>query len=407
MRILIINISNFHGGASRAAARLHESMLDIGVDSIFYSLKGSQYVDRNYYVVYKWEKGIYFLAKVFQKFLYRVFLKHKTNNFTYFSVDLRFVKRAIKRFGPDIVHFHWTDDIFFNRKSLKHIQVPILFSLHDLHVVTGGCHYPGECLGSIDGCNQCPLLKTKFRNVASKRVKQFKSFSSNKNITLVGLSNWISLEANSTVASKNVSVVNLPNPIDVDFYKPNQSKVDFLNVPRNKKVILYGAMSADSDPRKGYFYLKDALKYLNNKSEIVLVCFGTKHKSKISLNGIETINIGYIDNDHTMVELYNLATVLVVPSLEENLSNTIMEGMSCGTPVVAFDIGGNSDMIIHGKTGYLAEERNAESLSNCLEKAMENSDELGQNARAYICSQFNRKEVAKRYKDYYSMISND
>lgn len=396
-----------HGGASRAAARLHESMLDIGVDSIFYSLKGSQNVDRNYYVIYKWEKAIYYLAKVFQKFLYRVVLKHKTSNFTYFSLDLRFVKRAMKRFGPDIVHFHWTDDIFFNRKSLEHIQVPIMFSLHDLNVVTGGCHYPSQCLGSVKGCKQCPLLKPKFQFISSRRVSEFNRISTRKNITLIGLSNWITNEAKNALASKNVSVINLPNPIDTEFYKPNKSKADFLNISKNKKVILYGAMSAESDPRKGYEYLKDALRFFTDKSDVALVCFGTKEKSKTSLNGIELINIGYVDNDNMMVELYNLATVLVVPSLEENLSNTIMEGMACGTPVVAFDIGGNRDLIVHGETGFVAEARNAKSLSNYLEIAINNSDKLGQNSRAYISSKFSSKEVSIKYRDFYSKVLND
>lgn len=407
MRVLIVNISNFQGGASRAATRLHESMLDIGIESVFYSLKGSHYADRNYYIVNKWEKVIYYLAKTFQKILYQVVLKNKTNNFTFFSLDLKFIKRAINRFDPDIVHFHWTDDIFFNRKSLEDIKVPIIFSLHDLNVVTGGCHYPGQCIRSVNGCKQCPLLKPKFQFISSRRVSQFTSISAVRNITLIGLSNWITNEAKNAVASKNISVINIPNPIDTEFYKPNKSKVDFLNISKNKKVVLYGAMSADSDPRKGYQYLKDSLNYFTDKSEVALVCFGTKDKSRTSLNGIELINVGYIDNDTMMVQLYNLATVLVVPSLEENLSNTIMEGMACGTPVVAFDIGGNRDLIIHGETGFVAEPRNAESLYNYLEKAIKNCDELGQNSREHICSKFNGKEVARRYKDYYTKILND
>ena len=107
-----------------------------------------------------------------------------------------------------------------------------------------------------------------------------------------------------------------------------------------------------------------------------------------------------------MVSLYNLADVTVVPSLSENLSCTIMESLSCGTPVVAFNIGGNGDMIEHQANGYLAKERDdadlAEGIRWCLENNQDNC--LGKTGREKVLHEYTSDEVCRQYVDLYQQV---
>ena len=109
--------------------------------------------------------------------------------------------------------------------------------------------------------------------------------------------------------------------------------------------------------------------------------------------------LGFLYDDISMVTLYNAADVTIVPSLEENLSNVIMESLSCGTPVVGFDIGGNSDLIEHKKTGYLAEKMNSEDLARGIDWVLQNDNynKISTNSRQKVLNNFESSLVAKKY----------
>ena len=121
--------------------------------------------------------------------------------------------------------------------------------------------------------------------------------------------------------------------------------------------------------------------------DIELIIFGSSRPEKANGFVQKTHYLGYLHDDVSLATLYNAADVTVVPSLQENLSNAIMESIACGTPVVAFNVGGNSDMIEHLKNGYLAKPFDSDDLSEGIKWILNNKDyeQIRSSARVKVC----------------------
>ena len=296
-----------------------------------------------------------------------------------------------------------------NIKDIKQINIPIVWSLHDMWPFTGGCHYDEECEAYKKTCGKCKVLGSTKPNDLSRKIynKKKKAYSKIDNITIVGLSKWIADCAKQSSLFKDKKIINLPNPINTEIYKPfdkiNSRKL--WNLPLNKKLILFGAMSATSDPRKGFKELTESLKKLKSKN-IEFVVFGSNAPENQPDFGFKIHYMGTLSDDVTLVTLYNAVDVMVVPSLQENLSNAIMESLSCGTPVVGFDIGGNSDMIEHKQTGYLAKPYNTTNLAEGIDWIIKNKNynQLCENSRKKVLKEFDSKVVAEKYIELYKEI---
>jgi len=227
------------------------------------------------------------------------------------------------------------------------------------------------------------------------------------NLTIVGLSRWLQNCAKESSLLCNSNIVNLPNLIDTDIFKPiekNHAR-EKLGLSQNKKYILFGAMRATGDPRKGYDKLQEALKKLNDPL-IEFVVFGNNEPSNCQGLTNKTHFLGDIQDDGSLQIIYNACDVIIVPSIQENLSNIILESLSCGSPVVAFDIGGNSDMIDHLNNGYLAEPFDTDDLAEGIEWVINNKNyiDLKKNARKKILKSFDSEIVIQKYLELYKDI---
>ena len=273
---------------------------------------------------------------------------------------------------------------------------------------TGGCHYDEECAGFQKQCGACPVLGSSKEKDLSRKVLLRKQacFARLPNMTIVGLSKWLSDCASSSSLLKHNPVVNLPNPIDTQTFAPfEQAEARKLfNLPQNKKLILFGAMGATSDPRKGFKELAQALDHL--PAEYELVVFGSNQPQKSQDFKQKAHYLGHLHDDVSLRVLYSAADVMVVPSLQENLSNAIMESLACGTPVVGFDIGGNSDLIEHQKTGYLAKPFNVDDLAAGLDWVLSSPNyiDLCKKSRDKVLREFDSGVVAKKYINLYKQI---
>ena len=143
---------------------------------------------------------------------------------------------------------------------------------------------------------------------------------------------------------------------------------------------------------KGMNYLDEAVKQLEAEDRVELIALGR--------------DIPYIDNVEEMVELYNSVDAFVLPSLSENLPNTIMEAMACGVPCVAFDVGGIPEMIDHKENGFLARYKNVEDLAEGIRYVLnpENHERLSKAAREKVMQQYSEKSVAQKYVAVYEQI---
>jgi len=411
MRILIVSTFDMLGGAARAAYRLHKSLLISGVDSqMLVQTKSSD----DFTIIgplNKVQKAINMLRPTLDSLPVHLYKKRTKTLFSPAWLPFSGIVNRINKINPDIVHLHWIAGGMIRIEDIAKIRAPIVWSLHDNWAFTGGCHIKWDCEKYRTSCGDCPRLGSKIENDLSKKVfkRKLKTFSK-KEMVIVGLSRWINECAKNSTLLKSKKHINLPNPIDTIIFQPfsKQKARELWNLPKDKKLLLFGAMNATSDINKGFKELKNAIYKLLSK-DIELVVFGSSTPKNEPEFGFKTHYLGNLHDDVSLVTLYSAVDIMVVPSLQENLSNAIMESLACGTPVVAFDVGGNRDMIDHQINGYLAKPFESEDLANGIEWVLNapNYDKLCQNAREKVMREFDSKVVTKKYIELYKEILND
>lgn len=412
MRILIVNASDLNGGAARAAYRLHRALLSHNVDSqmLVQNKVSDDHSIIEVFLSLKNERNKF--RKIFDRIPILLYNNRSKTLFSPSWLPFSSMAEKINKINPDIVHIHWINKGMMKIEDIEKIKSPIVWSLHDMWLFTGGCHYDEECEAFKSICGNCKVLNSNKEKDLSWRLfnRKKKSLSKKNDITIVGLSKWISNCAKNSTLLKGKEIINIPNPIDCEVFKPINKEVsrDIWNLPKDKKLVLFGAMNATSDPRKGFHWLVRALKKLKTK-EIELVVFGCNEPEKSQNLEFKTHYLGQLKDDISLVTLYDAVDVVLIPSLQENLSNTIMESLACGTPVVGFDIGGNADMIEHKKNGYLAKSFDVDDLAIGIEFILnpKSYNKFCQQARNMVLKKFNSNIVIEKYiKLYKSIIEN-
>jgi len=410
MQVLHLNASDTSGGAARAAYRLHLALLQEGVEKSRMLVQRKFSDDHTVIGPQNMTQKIASLARpFFDSFPVR---RYKQKNKTLFSpswLPISGIAERINHLAPDIVHLHWICGGMLRFEELARIEAPIVWSLHDMWAFTGGCHCDQECGRYMSSCGRCVVLGSEREHDLSRKVflRKQKTLHRCKTLMINGLSGWLARCAQQSALFKGRHVVNLPNPIDTELFKPVDKDFsrELLNLPKDKKIVLFGAMNATVDPNKGFAELSQALSMLKS-TDIELVVFGSGKPLAPPDFGFKTHYLGHLSDDLSLKILYSTADVMVVPSLQENLSNAIMESLSCGTPVVAFNIGGNPDMIDHKQNGYLAVPYEPSDLASGIEWVL-NSPEyrsLCNNAREKVVREFESSKVAKQYMELYSRI---
>ena len=406
MKVLIVNRSDLQGGAARAAYRLHKSLLALHIESQMLLQSKSSDDFTVLAETSKLLKGSNKLRPTLDSIPVRFYKERTKTLFSPSWLPFSNIVDKINAINPDIVHLHWICGGMMRIEDIARIKAPIVLTLHDMWAFTGGCHYDEECKGYEKECGSCKVLGSHKENDLSRRTwnRKNKIFSKIENITIVGLSMWLSNCAQSSTLLKNKKHTQLPNPIDTNLFKPFDKKKarELWGLSKDKKLVLFGAMAATSDPRKGFVELNKAMDKLKN-TNIEFVIFGSNEPKEPQNFGFKTHYLGSLHDDVSLVTLYSAVDVMIVPSLQENLSNAIMESLACGTPVVGFDIGGNSDMIEHKKNGYLAKPFNTSDLANAIEWVLNNENyvELCENAREKVLREFDSVVVARKYIELY------
>lgn len=402
MKVLIVNASDIQGGAARAAYRLHQGLLAESVDSAM--LVQSKSSD-DYTVIEpntKTQKAFSKLRPLLDSIPLRWYKNRSQTLFSLNWLPFSNVVDRINDINPDIVHLHWINNGFIRIEDLIRIKAPIVWSLHDMWPFTDGYHYDPRFDVNDCGLPSEPQLSYQVKVFLRKK----KTYGKFNNVTINGLSKWLHDCSKSSSLLGDKPHVNLPNPIDTKAYSPfNKSYArDLFNLPLNRKLVLFGAMGATSDPRKGFKELAESLSLLN--TDVELVVFGSR-KPELPPDFKQKVHyLGQLHDDVSLRVLYSAADVMVVPSLQENLSNAIMESLSCATPVVGFDIGGNGDLIEHQKTGYLAKPFDTADLAKGMEWILnaKNHEELCHNARDKVLREFDSQVVAEKYIELYKSI---
>lgn len=414
--VLYLSTNVEYGGQFRAAHRIHQGLRCVGVNSEMLVLNSSLGLKENLL------EKIY-VAKPEEQERPGYFSDlQPLKNYPKYNVSFHSfapaiagidVNRYIECFDPKIVQIHWVNAGYIKIEDIGKIKNKIVWRLADYWPLTGGCYYFGKCQRYMTGCGKCPKLGSEKEEDLSHEVwlRKEKAWK-NMNMTIVVPTPQMKQIVEKSTLLKGRKVFVIPNGLDLtEFYPINKKTArESLDIPLDKKVILYGATNAISDPRKGFSLLLQALQYLSKKHklEYYFVIFGAD-PVKLNLD-IPYKIMGYV-NDHNILQtLYSAADVMVVPSLEEAFGQTVTEAMACSTPVISFQETGPADIIEHKKTGYLAKYADFKDLSNGIEWIFEDSlrlNMLSNNAKNEVICTYDIKIIAAQYKKLYRKISND
>ena len=417
MKILQINKSDSTGGAAVACLRLTKAFLADNKDvNVLVQEKNNHddFVKSTGESFFK--KKINFLKFISERLFFLPFEKNAELRFAFSPADFgenisknKLVKEA------DIIHIHWINQGFLSLRNIQQLlslNKPVVYTLHDMWLFTGGCHYAGTCENYSIKCGNCKFLKNPKPNDLSYKIlqKKMKLFSSG-NLHIIACSNWLANKAKQSTLLKNFPITSIPNPIDTKIFQPISKKTALQkwNLEPTKKYILFGSANI-FDKRKGLIYFMEALNFMKLNMPKILentecLVFG-KMKHELNENfPIKVNSLGYLQHTEDIVKAYNAADVFVLPSLEDNLPNTIMEASACGTPTVAFNTGGIPEMIVHETTGYLSDYKSAESIAKGLQYVFENNTFLAQNARNFALKNYSSEVVAQIFNSFYENMS--
>jgi glycosyltransferase involved in cell wall biosynthesis len=409
MKVLMLNTFDEWGGAARAAFRLNQGIRDLGIDSrllVQFKDGDDEEVLAPRYPLARITNGI---RSHLDTLPVRWYPKRPVYNFTPAFVPGSIVGR-VAGLAPDILHLHWLAAGFCRLETLREFGRPLVWTLHDSWAFTGGCHVPGNCLKYRQNCGACPVLGSDRERDLSRWTWRRKQRAWQRlNLTVVAPSRWLADCARSSELFREVRVEVIPNGLDLGLFQPLEKRKarEELKLPSDKKLILFGAMGSTSDPNKGFHLLLPALQELANEGwgkKVELVVFGAEEPAAPPPFGMKTRYLGKLRDSASLVRAYSAADVFVVPSLQENLPNTIMEAMACGTPCVGFDQGGMTDLVEHGRTGYLARPYEVNDLAQGVGRLLEDAGEgreMARQARIKAEVEFSLDKISRRYAALY------
>lgn len=379
MKILHVNAFDFGGGAARAAMRLHEGLRRYGVDSHFVTVKPTSGHDTVFTPLGKRQIAIA-LAKRHAAAKVVSMQKAPTNGVIHslalFSSGLG---RWIETSDFSIVNLHWICAEALSIREIAQIRKPIVWTMHDMWPFMGAEHYddldhPGRWKTTYTAENRPPNYKGLDIDyyIWTRKAKLW----AGKEFQLVSPSNWLAdcARGSALMCSQPCEVIH--NPIDMDAFGPvDKSEARrILGLPLDKKLILFGAMDATSDQRKGYDLLVAALYHLERDFDVgkdtEIVVFGGRKTGKIPNIGLKSHFLGVFQDDLSLRVVYSAADVFVAPSRQDNLPNTVVEAGACGLQTAAFDIGGMSDILVEDESGTLARPFDVKALAGGIHRLL-------------------------------------
>jgi len=416
MKILLVGKSSSTGGAAIASRRLMRSLRENSVDVKMLVQEGENENEGVFSTTHSPGKRLLNLCRFITERL--VFLPREKNKNIRFLFSLAntgesLVDHPLVR-EADIIHLHWINAGFLSLRSLRallQLNKPVVWTFHDMWPFTGGCHYALECEEYARKCGQCPYLKRPGANDLSHRIwlKKKKIFRTGK-FTVITPSNWLKECVGKSTLLAHLDVQVIHNPIDSTLFQA----VDRIEACRKlgldptRKYILFGAATI-KNVMKGYAFFTEAINLLSadvDPGEVEILLFGKSKGDEVSAFPLTTRNIAFVRSVETLVDLYSVAHLFVIPSLQDNLPNTILESMLCGTPVVGFRTGGIPEMIDHKRNGYLADFKSSPDLAKGMQWILSSRsyDKLSRETRESALNRYPAKGSADAHLRLYKAL---
>ena len=405
MRVLIVNTSERTGGAAVAANRLMMALNNNGVkakmlvrdkesDSLtVVGLPKSPMLNWHFL----WERlVIFFHCRFSRKHLFEIDLANSGSDIT----KLREFQEA------DVIHLHWINQGMLSLSGIRKILKsgkPVVWTMHDIWPATAICHLTLNCRNFTTHCHNCRLLpgKGSSSDLSTSVWRKKEKMLEDSSIYFVTCSHWLEQEAKASALIRGQKIVSIPNPIDTHIYRSGdkQTARKNLGLPEDKRLILFVSQRV-TNKNKGMDYLIDACRQLKDYELVIL---GGHAEEVVDQLPLKAHPLGYVNDERRIVEIYQAVDVFVLPSLSENLPNTIMEAMACGVPCVGFKVGGIPEEIDHKRNGYVAEYRDSDDLARGIRWILSEADydQLSQEAVRKVAHSYSQQSVAISYLDVY------
>ncbi len=412
MRIVHVSTSDLAGGAARAAYRLHRGLQARDVDSYLVVQAKQSTSSTVYGPQTKLRKGISVFRPTLDRLPQYAFTRTKDIQFSYAWMPTCLPAR-VDELKPDIVNLHWIGKGFVRIGSLSRLGAHIVWTLHDMWAVTGGCHIVGDCERYEEQCGACPQLASNRNRDLSRWVWRRKSRAwKDLTLTLVAPSHWLGEKVSASSLAQDREVHVIHHGIDTAVFKPQDKEFarSVLGLPQSRKIILFGAVHASSDQNKGFHHLHRAVRRLATRldpNDLYCAVFGTEEPSDSPDMGMTTNYLGHFNDELMLSLVYSAADVMVVPSIQEAFGQTAAEALACGVPVVSFDTSGLKDIVEHKRCGYRATCFDEDDLAAGIVWVLEDETRrhsLSQSARLRVEQLFSRERQAERYIELYARL---
>lgn len=416
MRVLIINTSERIGGAAIAANRLMEALKKNGVKASM--LVRDKQTDQ---MTVSSIRGSWLLPMKFMWERLVIWLSNGLSRRNIFQVDIANTGTDVTRMfefeQADIIHLHWVNQGFLSMTDISRIiqsGKPVVITMHDMWYFTGICHYSAGCTRYEQQCTRCPLLTHGGigRDLTSHVYNQKKQAYTIAPLAFIGCSQWITDLARASRLTRGHFITNIPNAINMSIFHPadKQEARAHHSLPQDMRLILFGSQRI-TDERKGFRYLAEALGIMkqNNPTlaeQTAVVVLGSESEKVKDKLPFKVYTMKYMSGEQNIMELYNAVDLFVTPSLQDNLPNTIVEAMACGTPCVGFNVGGIPEMIDHMQNGYVATYMDAADMARGIQWCLdpEHYDQLCTQAHTKATNTYSEDRVARRYTEVYEMM---
>lgn len=420
MKVLLINTYSGGGGAAVAARRLLEALDDIGVEArLLIATDGAQ-VDADVIAPYhkgRWGKWAWKVDFVTERLSLLPHVGYeRTRLFKYSPDSGSDVSNHPWVAWADVIHLHWIQHAFVSLRGIEALVAtgkPLLWSLHDLWPITGGCHIPyfsangkvERCAKFHHHCTACPILSGGRPRDLSWRQYRRKSKLPYDKIHFLAVSRAVADEVRASVLARYSDVSILPNMIDPNIFRPLSGEH-----PEGFRVLFVAARP--DDPIKGLPLCKEILCKACDRSEAfakyaTFVCVGVpKDNQALADFPVAVEAMGAVHSTEELVRLYNSARVTLSTSLFETFGQTLLESVACGTPALAFEVGGISDIIL-SENGLLIPPYDTSAMAQALLHLFEHPEEWAQKERvSATASRFYAETVAEQARAIYaSMLS--
>lgn len=414
MRVLIVNTSENTGGAAVAANRLKEALNNNGIKAKML-VRDKESDDITVAQLNKsWHQKWDFL---WERFVIYMRLHFKRDNL--FLIDIANAGTDITKTREfkeaDVIHLSWINQGMLSLKGIRKIlesHKPVVWTMHDLWPASSICHYARNCRNYEKQCGNCPLLLGNGScNDLSARIWKKKSKILERNsILFVTCSKWLADKAKKSGLLSGQKIISIPNPIDSRvFTKENRAEARlYAGLPEDKKLILFVSQRV-TDKRKGMDYFITAINKMveehpEMKDNCGIAILGGKAEELADKLPLPSYPLGYVSEEKKIASIYNSVNLFVLPSLEDNLPNTIMEAMACGVPCVGFNTGGIPEMIDHLKNGYVAEYKSSDDLAKGIRWVLSEADHqsLSNEAMKKVNQCYSQYAVAMKYIEAYN-----